>query len=477
MATSRTPSTLLGLALDGSRLEAVLVRRTNGSMQVLKTFTAQLALNPVNGAPDLVGREIRNHLDQAGIRERRCTLCLPLGWALTASAAIPEIPEEDIPSFLEIEAERGFPYSPDALAMATSRCRPPSGGQHAMIIAAPRHPLEQLDAALRAAQLRPLSFSFGPMALQDPARDASHGVVAVIPGENAVDLQITCHGGIVALRSIEDAVETEGVQRRLDAAALARELRVTLGQLPEPLRAPLRVLRVLGSSDAARRLAQDLVARVAPLGLTVEPVRAYASDEFRSKPPADTPISAAFSIAARRLTGAAGPFEFLPPRISALQQLIARFSSRRLGWVGGALGAAAAVILGAILYQQWELSQLRGRWDAMAPEVTQLEEMQGLIRRYRPWFDESFRSLSILRRVTEAFPETGTVTARTIEIRDSSAVTCSGTARDNQSFLRMLDQLRASREVGNVKVDQLRGKAPLQFTLNFQWGQGGAGDN
>jgi hypothetical protein len=41
----------------------------------------------------------------------------------------------------------------------------------------------------------------------------------------------------------------------------------------------------------------------------------------------------------------------------------------------------------------------------------------------------------------------------------------------------MLDQLRVAREVGNVKVDQLRGKAPLQFTLNFQWGPGGGSDN
>jgi hypothetical protein len=113
----------------------------------------------------------------------------------------------------------------------------------------------------------------------------------------------------------------------------------------------------------------------------------------------------------------------------------------------------------------------------MTKEVAELEGMQGQIRRYRPWFDDSFRTLSILRRLTEAFPETGVVTAKSVEIRDSSTITCSGTARDNQSFLRMLDQLRAAREVGNVKVDQLRGKTPLQFTLNFQWGPGGGSDN
>jgi len=109
--------------------------------------------------------------------------------------------------------------------------------------------------------------------------------------------------------------------------------------------------------------------------------------------------------------------------------------------------------------------------------VAELEAMQGQIRLYRPWFDDSCRSLSILRRLSEAFPDTGAVTAKSVEIRDSSTIACSGTARDNQSFLHMLDQLRVAREVGNVKVDQLRGKAPLQITLNFQWGPGGGSDN
>ncbi len=62
------PTTALGLALHGSRLDGVLVKRSNGSMQVLKSFSATLTLSPLTGDAELVGREIRNHLDQAGIR-------------------------------------------------------------------------------------------------------------------------------------------------------------------------------------------------------------------------------------------------------------------------------------------------------------------------------------------------------------------------------------------------------------------------
>ena len=39
--------------------------------------------------PELVGREIGNHLEAAEIRERNCIFGLPLKWALTAHVDVP----------------------------------------------------------------------------------------------------------------------------------------------------------------------------------------------------------------------------------------------------------------------------------------------------------------------------------------------------------------------------------------------------
>ena len=111
----------------------------------------------------------------------------------------------------------------------------------------------------------------------------------------------------------------------------------------------------------------------------------------------------------------------------------------------------------------------------MEKNVRELEGLQQEIRRFRPWYDESFGSLTILRKVTEAFPAEGAVTAKSLEISELSNVTCSGIASDNQALLRVLDQLRAADQISNVKLDQVRGKTPMQFTFNFQWSQGGAG--
>jgi hypothetical protein len=466
----QAPSSILGLAIDGGRLDGVVLRRTNGSLQVLKNFNVALALNPLTGDPELVGREIRNHLDQAGIRERRCAVCVPLSWALTVQTKLPDLPESDIASFLEIEAERGFPYGPDALSVCNSRCRFASGEQQATLVAIPRNHLSQLEKALKAAQLKPVSFTLGAAALQ--SAENGQGVLALAIGEHGVDLQVTCGGGVAALRAIEGAIETEGMQKRLDADLLAREIRITLGQLPLELRGAVRTAKVFGRGDFAQHVVSDIALRLETMGLQVALVKGYLPEEFSGRLPSDAPVSPALSLAAKCLTGAVGGFEFLPPKTSSWQQLTTRVSSRKLVWAGATAGSVVLLALGALLAQQWQLSRYQSRWAAIGPKVKELETIQQQIKKYRPWFDESCRSLGILRKLTEAFPVEGVVSAKSVEIRDLSVVSCSGTARDTQAFLKMLDQLRRTKEIANVKVDQIRGKTPLQFTFNFQWGEG-----
>src|SRR6185295_18319045 len=121
------------------------------------------------------------------IRERRCVVCIPLGWALVLQTKVPDLPEPDVSSFLQIEAERGFPYGPDALSVADSRCLSGGGEQYATIVAVPRNQLAQLEKALRAAQLRPVSFTLGITALHNADQESSQGVLALAIGENSVD--------------------------------------------------------------------------------------------------------------------------------------------------------------------------------------------------------------------------------------------------------------------------------------------------
>jgi hypothetical protein len=474
-------SGLLGLELDGSRLTGVVLRRTNGSVQVQQSFAVTLTLDPLTNDPELVGREIRNHLEAAGVRERRCVLGLPLKWALVVHTAVPELPEADVASFLQIEAERGFPCDVATLNVATSRYRAATGEQHATLVGVPQNHVALIERTLRAAQLKLISLTLGIAALQPPNAETSDGVLALVIGESQVSLQLALGGGVAALRTLEGALELEGSQRLLHADLVARETRITLGQLPPALREAVRRVRIFGPIDLGRPLATELQRRLDAAGIKVELVTGYAAQEFGVQLPPESTVSAAFSLSARPLAGRDTPLEFLPPKVTAWQQLAARYSSGKLQRL-----AAAAIILllltGCLFgFQQWQISRCQSQWAKIRDQVRDAEALQQKVRRYRSWFDESLPTLSILRHLSEAFPEDGMVSAKTLSVRTElldnrsstpdgrtqTTVTCAGEARDDQALLKTEERLRSAPRIGDsVARKSRRGRS---FTIEFLW--------
>lgn len=470
-------TSLLGLTLDGSRLAGTVLRRQNDTLQLQQSFAVALTLDPLTAAPELVGREIRNLLDAAGVRERDCVVGVPLKWVLTAQTELPDLPAADAASLLQMETERGFPCDVATLQLAQSACQLAEGRQLVTMAAIPSSQLARLETVLVAAKLRPVSFALALQALQPPAAAASEGVLALVVGETQVALQVSSRGGVAALRGLEGAIEMEAGQPVLHAGLVSREARITLGQLPAEVRQSVKRIRVFGPRELARQLADEMELRFEPMGMTVEVVTAYAPNEFGLELPPAASLSAAFSLAARPLAGQPPTFEFLPPKPTLLQQLSAKYSSGRLQTIGAAAAILLLLVGGMFAYQEYQLAQLRAQWNGMKARVDDLNTVQGLIRQYRPWFDDTYTGLSILRELSLAFPEDGSVTAKSIEVRDGNVVSCTGTARDNTALLRTLGQLRDSNQISELKVEQIRGKSPMQFTFEFHWGNGGGNEN
>jgi hypothetical protein len=303
--------------------------------------------------------------------------------------------------------------------------------------------------------------------------DKGGGVLALAIGESTVALEVACGGGIAALRALEGALETATARRQLHADLVARESRITLGQLPAEIRESIRRVRIFGPRELAQQLADETELRLESMGLKVEVVTRYSVGEFGFQLPAEVPVSPAFSLAAEHLTGRGATFELLPPRITAWQQISARYSSGRLRFVGAGAAALLLIVGGAFGYQQWQLNKLNSKWTSMAPKKKELDKLQEKIRQFRPWYDDNIGGLSILKQLSTAFPKTGDVSAKSIEIRDLNTVTCTGTAKDNQSLLKVTEALRKN-GISDVKVDSIRGRVPsLQFTFDFHWPEGG----
>ena len=472
MIKRQQSSSVLGLTLDGGVLNAVELKRSNGSVRVLKQLRAPLTLDPLRNEPELAGREIRNLLNQAGISTKRCVAGVPAHWALTVHTRLPALEPDDIASFLELESERGFPCNLDELQTSSRTAKGETADQFATIIGVPRAYLERLEAVLVAAQLKPVSLSIGIVALPE-AQDAA---VTVEISDTRIDFLVTASSGVVALRTIESPFESEGAERRLQAEVLARELRITLGQLDPEQRNSIRRLNIFGEHRFAEQLRGDFETRARVLGLEARHVTAYKQHHGLNIAD-NAPVSSALSLAAQFLSDSAEPFEFLPPKPTFWQELSSKYSSRRLATAGAAAGILLLLVGAAFLYQQTRLSKHDSQWTAMKGKVAELEELQDRIRLFRSWHDTRLTTLNIMRRLTEAFPEEGVVSAKIIEIRNGNSISCIGTARDNSSLLATIDRLRASEHIRDLRVDQITGNTPLQFTFNFQWSEASSHEN
>jgi hypothetical protein len=463
-------TTLLGLALDGSRLDGVVLKRTNGSLAQPQKFSAQLTLDPLTAAPELVGREIRNHLDAAGVREKNCVVGLPSRWLLTAQTELPAgLPDADAESLLQLEAEKNFHADAASLQISDSRCALADGKKFVLLAGVPNTHVGSLEQVLAAAKLKPVSFALGISALEK-----SDGALALVIGENSVALQITAGGGVAALRTLEGAVENVGGRATLNANAVSREARITLGQLPPELRSAVKRIRIFGPRGLADAIADEMELKFEAMGLKTKIVSGYAADEFGVTLPPDVSRSAAFSLAADFLTEKKPAFEFLPPKPNVLEQLVKKYTSGKFGTVGAVAAGMAVIVLAILLFQQIELWHYRSQWSHMEKKVGELQKISDEISFYHPWYADDYPGLAILRQLTLAFPEDGSVTAKTIEVRDGNTVSCSGNARDNSALIAVLAKLRAADGVKNVKLGQIRGKSPMQFTFDFQYGNGGA---
>jgi len=453
-------NSVVGLNFTGGRLSAFQLACTRGKMETVKSTTADLSVDFLQVKNDpKKGREIRSHLDAAGIRERHCVVAIPESWVMSLSTKVPELSTEDLTSLLQLEAERGFPCDPLQLQIARSVCHE-GGVTYVTQLAVRREQIDYLTAILEAAELKPVSFCFGPSVLPGAIPAAGEGRITIAVNPRETMLMVSSGGGITAFRTCETTTGPESMANAANIGVVARQLRITFEQIPVELRGGVRTLKLCGDEPTVRNLAGSLGGWARAAGLTVV---------HEDKPDRSPGNEMAEGIATRWLKTGSSTLEFLPPRPNRWEVLLARHNSKRLTLSGFVLGGVVVLTLGAFAWQEYCRWSLRSEWGAMQPQVTDLNAVQSLIRDYHPWYDTSFHSLSILRGVTTSFPDNGSVTAKSFEIHGPSGVSVTGTAQDNAALLRTLDQLRKTKEIQDLKVEQIRGKTPLQFTLSFRW--------
>jgi hypothetical protein len=449
---------VLGITVESSRTVVDLVRSDEKGTRRAASFTLPLGADAILSNPAAASQELAAHLAAAGMRERRAVVCVPAGWALTTSLDVPQMRSEDLLGYLELRAEREFPVPLPDLRLAHSAFALPDGTQRATLAGLPAARMEAIELFLAGAGCRAASVSLGLDACVP--RDEAPTTLHFLANGTHVDMVIATGGGIAAVRSLP-APPRSDPEASFDSASFSREVRITLGQLPEALRQRVREARFGGTPKTAERLCREIRPQLERLGIDSRLRPAVPGDE--------APPAAGFAAAGHFLKREPVVFEFLPPRVHRLEQWLVRFGDRRNRWIAGAAAAVVLLPVLAFFVRSRIESSLNSEWQRLGGTVSELEQVQQKIRQFRSWFDPAPQTLPILEAVAAAFPDQGDVWARIIEVGEGGRVTCTGSARTQAAVMTMLERIRTRPEVETVQVQQMRGDNPVQFTVIIKW--------
>jgi hypothetical protein len=462
------PRSALALTLETDRLAVSLLHREAGPSDVVQSLPVSVGAEDILREPEKAGKQLAESLAAAGIRERRCVVCVPPSWVLTTSTDLLEVSPDDLRSFLELRAEREFSIPVSDLRLAYSDYALPGGKRRATLAAVQSKRIAAVEKMLAAAGCRAVSISLALDKCLPNSADTQPALHFISNGTHT-DMVVSAGGGVAALRTFDGPVMTG--ESEFDAEAFCREIRITLGRLPDALRQQIRTARFSGATASAQRLCLLTRAPLQRLGI--------ASAEFVPAQNEGAAVDAAQSFLNRQPVA----FEFVVPEVQKWQVVLQKFDSRRHRWL--ALAAVGAVLLPLLLF--FIRSQIENHyiasWDGMKKNVAELDALQQKIHRYRPWFTPTPQGLQVIEDLVAAFPDQGDVWAKSVQLEqgDKTAknspgsedfkVTCSGFARNEAARLAFLDRLRKKPGVSELQVQQLRGDKPVQFSFTYKWEQ------
>ncbi len=452
------PHTALALTLGSDRIAIDLVRRDADRGRVAQSLSIPFSAEDVLKTPDKVGTAFAEALEAAAVKERRCVVCVPPNWALSASTDLPEVSAEDLRGYLELRAEKEFPIPPAELRLSYCAYHLPDGKTRATLAAIPARRIESLTKMLETAGCRAMSISLG----LERCLEEAHSAVHFLADGDHVDVVITAGGGIAALRTLASVPPTE--EAAFDDARFGREIRITLGRLPEPVRKQVRRAYFAGPRAAAQMLCRKLRNQLERMGIESPDC---GSEAIGSHTAESTGVAVAAAQAI--LHEKALPFEFVVAEENRWETILRRYNTKRYRAIAAVVAAAIILPIVAFAWRNHRENSLTAEWMGMKKTVAELETLQKKIRQFRPWFDPTPQDMQILEGLISSFPESGEVWAKGIQINDEGKVTCTGFTRNEPALVAVLDRLRARKDVTALQRGPSRGNNPIQFTFTYKW--------
>ena len=260
---------------------------------------------------------------------------------------------------------------------------------------------------------------------------------------------------------------------------MAREIRITLGQLPGGLaEGPGQAQNRRPGRPGAAIGRRPISPRLAALGLKLE-VLDKASQRLIRQIAAAGNRRFAGPGSGRQLRSRGGRgagFSSAQGCGPGSNWSRRRLSPRKLAWAGGARARLFCAWRALLASSNGKLS-LAIEMERMEPNVDELTADQDQIKNSPRGMTSRCATCHPCANWRRRSRDDGGISAKKVEIHDVSGVTCSGVARDNASFSRLMPNWAMTRtNISNLHAE-IHGQKPMDFTVNFQWEGGQANGN
>ena len=469
---------MLGLAVSNQSMTAVEVVPADGGGRASRAaqlvFTDEVRLQE----PVALGKALKRLLRKEGFSVSRCVIGIEASWLTARDKTLPPGAGESVTEILALMIEQEFGADRKRLVFDYSLETGADGRPSVLLVATPQQALDQLTAMAAAANLTVNGITVSTIALAgsvNGAADRYQFVLHLFGG--GAELALRARGGVGMLRRVPVPIPVgAGAEqpwadgRRLQE--LINHLRRVVALLPgaEPGNEPARELLIWDETGLDPRTYDTLSEQLSlPARICKRPEGLAPDGAGTPSPGAQFSAAAAMALAAVR--GRPPALDLIHSRLAPRKGLTI---GRKTAWAAAL--AAALVVAGTVLVLDWRRDSIEGaalqaKLDLMAKDLADASDVIAKVAFARPWYDRRPSYLDCMRELTLAFPEEGLVWTTSLAIQEDMRVVVSGKAVSESAVLDVLDRLKASSELSEVKPLYLRqaGQATreIAFAMSF----------
>lgn len=444
----RISQKLVGIALEADRaLLAEVAPADDGKIRMVAG--AEFVFPPGVGLdqPAVLGQALRRFLRQHGINRRQAVIGLPARSLITRRCALPPADIDTTLAGLRLQAEGAFAGQTNEVVV--DYFGPVDGSRMAegLLVATSRALVEQCRLMMAAAHMRLVAVTATVPSLGELAGAPGVDGLVVNVGATGIDLFFNRDGVPVELRHA-GSVMPEKKLAGLLAAEILRSLVAHGSTAAETSKSrPVVIWTQTAEHD---HLAADLQTNLG-LGVTLPDLRNVLGGSTADMQRAAPAAAVALAASVHRL-----PVDFLhsrltPPRVKAPRRRMAQAT---------ALAAAVLLAVAAAAYnlhqRREDLAAAQMQLAKIRPDVKKAKQALKRLMYARHWHPGAPVLLKPFRSLTEAFPDSGSIYATSLSLRDNGRGELTGEAGSEAQVLELRDSMHKTGGLSNISVRDVR---------------------